>query len=448
MERGTDASGYATINKAGHISGTARPMSGDRFTSSPAYTLPKSARTAILHTRLATQGSPKNPLNNHPVYSYCTDGNAVALVHNGCIDNDYDLFAADTALYRCAEVDSEILPALLALHGSEDFSEVFGMVEGSVACAWYDERQPDTLFVARSCSSPVEVAHIKTTNADGSPLEGTIFASTPRMLTAALATVGLTLTSPGVTHLYLTEGSLMRVVKGEWDTYVTPFPKGTRTTYRSWESYRAPSTQTVIGGKTSKSTTPGKNRSAGSSRYSEGFDADTGTIYSERRAMGESLAWTDEDLHASIEAWEARQARTIVDAEIVTDETDERDEYRTYTYDAWRDETHRCAYEAEAITALTEGEFETFIEHMEYCDPDSCAMSDPGSCPVMQEGRVPSLWEIDAVINAYAGSQRSALTAQPEITAADRPASDRAEITATPSGEIVLAYARDALDSR
>ena len=58
--------------------------------------LPRDARTVILHTRFATQGSTSDNRNNHPVIS--PEGN-IALVHNGVISNDH-LLRGDLGLTR------------------------------------------------------------------------------------------------------------------------------------------------------------------------------------------------------------------------------------------------------------------------------------------------------------------------------------------------------------
>ena len=53
----------------------------------------------ILHTRMKTQGSEKNNANNHPLFSK----NGIAIVHNGIIYNDKEIFGKKE---RDAEVDS------------------------------------------------------------------------------------------------------------------------------------------------------------------------------------------------------------------------------------------------------------------------------------------------------------------------------------------------------
>jgi hypothetical protein len=408
MERGTDATGYATLNKSGLIVGTARALPADRFCSSNAFALAKSAKTAILHTRFATQGSPKNPLNNHPLYSYDTEGNAVALVHNGCIDNDFSLFR-NLGLYRCAEVDSEILPAMLAATSSEDYPDIFGQVEGSVAAAWYDEREPETLFVARSCSSPVEFVVIDTER-DGRPLKGIVFASTPRMLRMALESLGLAFNSPGVEHFYLTEGQALRITAGTYSGYAETFTPGKRRSYRTWQS-------SGLGSK-SNSTTTSKHRSAGESRY---------------RVSPWLGGEVDEDLDAQIAAW---AGGTYPDND---DDTDTSGSDSDTAGATGCGDDHRCAYEASELAALTEAEFDTFIEHMEFCDPDSCTMQSGATCPVVREGRTPTLWEIEAVTNAYLNACDQTISESTDIPTETEPqcSTDEGEII---DAEIVTDY--------
>ena len=61
--------------------------------------------TAFAHTRFATQGSPKDNANNHPIRSKRT---GCVLVHNGCISNDAEL-ARELGFARDGLVDSEAI---------------------------------------------------------------------------------------------------------------------------------------------------------------------------------------------------------------------------------------------------------------------------------------------------------------------------------------------------
>jgi len=62
----------------------------------------------IGHTRMVTNGDPRNDSNNQPVTS-----GTLAVVHNGIITNEDDLWARDPLLVREAEVDTEVVVRLL-----------------------------------------------------------------------------------------------------------------------------------------------------------------------------------------------------------------------------------------------------------------------------------------------------------------------------------------------
>ena len=111
------------------------------------------ASTAILHTRWATQGSPSNNDNNHPL----TRGK-IALTHNGHISNDTELFKR-LGVHRRAQVDSEAATALLAFtHENYHPTEVLGQIEGTAALAWFNYTDMDnTLHLARVNSSPLYI---------------------------------------------------------------------------------------------------------------------------------------------------------------------------------------------------------------------------------------------------------------------------------------------------
>lgn len=144
--------------------------------------LPDTTRTAVLHTRWASQGSPSNNGNNHPV-----DVAGAIGVHNGVIHNDRDVFGLLRGYYeRRHQVDSEAIFALIR-HSGLDVTEALPLLTGSAAIAWLDTDDPTrTLHLARISSSPLVVGR----TAAGS----VVFASTIGTVTAAAADTGLTLT--------------------------------------------------------------------------------------------------------------------------------------------------------------------------------------------------------------------------------------------------------------
>src|SRR3990167_8758938 len=115
--RGRDASGIALIKDDGEIFVTKDDSAAWRFVSSRAYEeaieeqLDENIRIVLTHTRLATQGSPRNPVNNHPV-----SDETAAIVHNGMISNDDSLFR-ELTLKRCGDVDSDIIRGIVSKFG-------------------------------------------------------------------------------------------------------------------------------------------------------------------------------------------------------------------------------------------------------------------------------------------------------------------------------------------
>lgn len=158
---------------------------------------------AILHTRWASQGSPKINANNHPI-----DVNGIIGVHNGVLYNDDALFRRLTDLTgedkRLAEVDSEAIFATL-LHSREKTVASLARVEGSAAIAWIESYgDPDLLHVSRISSSPLVFAY--------SEAGSFVFASTAHALTNAMNKVGMTLAGGPYN---LEEGIYLRVRHGE-----------------------------------------------------------------------------------------------------------------------------------------------------------------------------------------------------------------------------------------
>lgn len=168
--RGSHASGFAYSNADGAAGVYKSNKPGSQL---PLYELPRRSDTVILHTRYATQGSPSDNRNNHPVIS--PDLN-VALVHNGVINNDGRLRAdfREIGIELDGEVDSIVIPALVELSGVDDFDRL----SGYAAVSWVDQREPGVLNIARLKTSPVAYTYLR----DGS----FVFASTPALLLRAL----------------------------------------------------------------------------------------------------------------------------------------------------------------------------------------------------------------------------------------------------------------------
>jgi glucosamine 6-phosphate synthetase-like amidotransferase/phosphosugar isomerase protein len=174
VERGEHATGAAWVftekeKKKSAIAVSKAPVPAYKF---GAYLdkMPKGTKRAILHTRWATQGSPQNNLNNHPLVS----GRIVG-VHNGHLDNDREIFKA-LSCKRHGEVDSEAAFALLD-NTKYRPAEVLESLRGRAALAWFDARDKRDLHLARVDGSPLAI---------GSTAGGSlIFASTMPLLVNA-----------------------------------------------------------------------------------------------------------------------------------------------------------------------------------------------------------------------------------------------------------------------
>lgn len=149
--RGRDATGLLTVDAGGKANLIKADVNASTFIRWR-DNVPKRVRTILGHTRFATQGGPENLDNNHPVqFGSCF------VIHNGHISNDTELFK-EHDLKRNAEVDSEIIPALLDKYGLDNAVTALEELDGNFAVAAVDPvRFPNTTVLAKGWSSPVEV---------------------------------------------------------------------------------------------------------------------------------------------------------------------------------------------------------------------------------------------------------------------------------------------------
>lgn len=208
VTRGRDATGAAWASRNGGGT-TVRTVKAAK--PAPLFTgyaqMRTTARTAILHTRWATKGSPTNPLNNHPLTSGPVTG-----VHNGHLSNDDALFA-DLGAKRAGQVDSEAAMALLASTRKHP-TTVLPRLRGRAALAWYDTRDRSlTLHLARVSESPLAIVQTKH--------GGVIFASTMPLLKAALKDLGV----KAEFSADLLEGTYLKVRQGRIEEYQTFEPR-------------------------------------------------------------------------------------------------------------------------------------------------------------------------------------------------------------------------------
>lgn len=198
QQRGRDATGavwseYTDNGTELYYAKEALPA--DDFIKRNISFIPKHTRTALLHTRYATKGSPENPDNNHPIIVPSIIG-----VHNGHISNDDEVFAK-LDVERIAEVDSEAIFQLLA--NSMDPVEALPTLEGRAAIAWYELNDASTMHLARLSGSPLWVGH--------TPNGSLVFASTRGLLTTAAANAKVHLQ----TIWEVPEFMYLKVVKGQ-----------------------------------------------------------------------------------------------------------------------------------------------------------------------------------------------------------------------------------------
>jgi glucosamine 6-phosphate synthetase-like amidotransferase/phosphosugar isomerase protein len=126
--------------------------------------VPADATQLLVHVRDYTKGHPSIAANNHPVRHGPVIG-----VHNGIIVNDDELLVT----HSCSRaeprmtVDSEAIFALAA-HSRNDVRALEALA-GSMAAAWLDAREPESVFAARGVGRPLWL---------GEGTSGVFFAST------------------------------------------------------------------------------------------------------------------------------------------------------------------------------------------------------------------------------------------------------------------------------
>jgi glucosamine--fructose-6-phosphate aminotransferase (isomerizing) len=166
-ERGADAVGYAFRGADGRAEVT--KLRGGASALLDEIHVPGTASQVLLHVRDYTKGHPDIGANNHPI----RHGTVVG-VHNGIIQNDDELLARH-GLERHEEemtVDSEAIFALMELKGHDP--RALSQLHGAMAAAWLDEKDSETIYLARGIGRPLWI---------GSTQGGVFFASTRRALT-------------------------------------------------------------------------------------------------------------------------------------------------------------------------------------------------------------------------------------------------------------------------
>lgn len=177
VERGRDATGAAWYNGLkDEVRYTKAPYSAKTFVTTRLPLMPSGVKNVILHTRFATQGSPKNEHNNHPIVVENLVG-----VHNGHISNDKEILNNYPNHKRIGQVDSEA--AFVMAKYDKNPLESFVDIQGRAALAWIDGNRGRELNLARVTGSPLCVAQ--------TPIGSTVFASTKPILEKAMKKAGL-----------------------------------------------------------------------------------------------------------------------------------------------------------------------------------------------------------------------------------------------------------------
>lgn len=151
--RGRDASGFAYTDKTNlnDLIVMKAPVKASQLITTEGWKQLRLPQSMIFHTRMKTQGEPANNMNNHPLFSK----KGIALVHNGMIFNDDEIFTK--GMKRDAEVDSEAILALLSQHTKGDkIKLLFDMIEGSFALAMISKDRPDKLTLIRK-DNPLDI---------------------------------------------------------------------------------------------------------------------------------------------------------------------------------------------------------------------------------------------------------------------------------------------------
>ena len=150
QSRGTDASGLSFIKPDGSLYIHKAPTRSSHLIKTDEWKNIEMPPVMIMHCRLKTQGTEKNNANNHPLFSK----NGIALVHNGIIYNDKEIFSKKN---RDAEVDSEaILSLLSSKHKGDKIRLLFDRIEGSFAVAAINKSEPGKLLLIKK-DNPVDL---------------------------------------------------------------------------------------------------------------------------------------------------------------------------------------------------------------------------------------------------------------------------------------------------
>jgi glucosamine 6-phosphate synthetase-like amidotransferase/phosphosugar isomerase protein len=149
-ERGEDAVGYA--HRAGGAVVAVHKQQTGASGLLEDVVVPADATQLLVHVRDYTKGHPSLDVNNHPI----RHGSVIG-IHNGIVANDEEILQRHgfERQWPGMTVDSEVIFALAEDARSDP--RCLEELHGSMAAAWLDERDPETLFLARGIGRPLWV---------------------------------------------------------------------------------------------------------------------------------------------------------------------------------------------------------------------------------------------------------------------------------------------------
>jgi glutamine---fructose-6-phosphate transaminase (isomerizing) len=175
---------------------------------------------ATAHSRLVTNGTSALDRNNQPVR-----WGGVSIIHNGIIVNDDALWTTNNHLQRHAEVDTEVIAALLDDRLSSEFNqisatrEVFSHLRGAASVAWLHDQ-------AAGLTLATNTGDLYFATVMGN--KGIVFASEKYILVNALKN-SLPKESSGAEEnniMWLSAGTGLQVDLMSSESWLTPFQLG------------------------------------------------------------------------------------------------------------------------------------------------------------------------------------------------------------------------------
>ena len=236
--RGKDATGFAYVACDNIIVYKA---------AKPAHKLhlycPVNTKCVIGHTRMATQGTPENNINNHPFTGIAGETN-FALAHNGVIYNDLGLRKSKALPPTKIHTDSYIATQLLEASNALDFESIKSMaetVEGTFSFTILDDK--NNLFLVKG-DNPLFLAHFE-------KIGLYVYASTESIFTKAILRTKLR--HEPFSKIEVNSGDILKIdiqgnmEKSKFDNWYSSFLFSTRMPYNwSFATNQTPTENTHL----------------------------------------------------------------------------------------------------------------------------------------------------------------------------------------------------------